>query len=81
MTEGIEHNFSFSIRGAVSAALRATLTRILRRRSGEKELYASPGKVFGMLMVQYKRGLEVPKTPPFSCKTQLNESEEEKKSL
>ncbi len=54
---------------------------ILRRRSGEIPLYAPPGKVFEMLMVQYKRGLEVPQAPPFSCKTQLNESEGEKKSL
>ena len=41
-----------------------------------------PGRYLKMpLMVQYKRGLEVPKAPPFSCKTQLNESEGEKKSL
>ncbi len=39
---------------------------ILRRRSGEIPLYAPPGKVFEMLMVQYKRGLEVPQAPPFS---------------
>ncbi|WP_282195699.1 zinc ribbon domain-containing protein [Turicimonas muris] len=54
---------------------------ILRRRSGDIPLYAPPGKVLEMLMVQYQRGLEVPKAPPFSCKTRLYESEVEKKDL